>query len=238
MSTGKGRDNAWSRAHRVPNRESAHRRECDLVNDPRESQQSSRPAPAPQTPASSASARETPWYLQWWFIVVALLVGSWLGLIPLWLSPLPTKKTKITLTLVLVLLQVLFFCTFFALAGGLSTLGLRSAGPAIPDSSADMSFASVEGSTREGQVLLLSLRADPEEARKIGRPIESSRYSAAEVRVDENTSIINGQTLMGFKEGKIEDLLEAEHVDVWFTGVVAESDPVQATAGTIVIGSD
>ena len=101
-----------------------------------------------------------------------------------------------------------------------------------------MSFAAVEGSTREGQALLLSLRADSEGARKIGRPIESSQYAAALVRVDENTSIINGQTLMGFKEGKVEDLLEAEHVDVWFTGAVAESDPVQATAGTIVIGSD
>lgn len=206
------------------------------MSDPSEPQASGRPEPVPQALPLSTHAAKTPWYSQWWFIVVALLFGGWLGLVPLWVSPLPTKRTKVTLTIVLVLAQFLLFCAIFTLAGGLSPLGVRAPGPAIPDSAADISFATVERSTREGQVLVLSLKADPEGARKIGRPVESSKYPVAEVRVDGDTTIINGQTLWGNKEGTADDVLEAKHVDVWFKGPVTESDPVQATAGTIVIG--
>ena len=186
--------------------------------------------------AASETARPAPWYLQWWFIIVALIFGSWLGLIPLWLSPLPTKRTKVALTLVLVLLQLLFLCTFFALSGGLSYLGLHTAEPDIPRAPADMSFALVKDVTRDGQLVMLSLEADPEGASKIGRPLGDSKYSAASVRVDQSTKIIDMRSSQGL--GTMDDLLSAEHVDVWFAGPVAESNPVQAKAGTVVIGYD
>ena len=191
----------------------------------------------PQVP-SPAGTRSTPWYFQWWFIIVALVFASWLGFIPLWLSPMPTKRMKITLTVSVVVLQGLLFCAFFSLSGGLSLFGITGSGPVIPSTPADMSFAAVQRATPEGQTVILSLKADSEGAREIGRPVEDSKYLTARVRVDKNTKIIDQRGIGGSKTGQIDDVLAAKHVDVWFSGPAAESNPVQATAATIVVGWD
>lgn len=98
----------------------------------------------------------------------------------------------------------------------------------IPETTPDVAFAVIEDSSRQGDVVVLTVRADLDGARKIGRPFETE-YSAASVRVDSATKIIRGKT--------VDDVLGARHIDVWFTGPVAESDPVQATAGTIVVSA-
>lgn len=59
-------------------------------------------------------------------------------------------------------------------------------------------------------------------------------YDKASVRVNEKTKIqIQDGKLV--KDGKMADLKNGMKVSVWFTGPVAESYPVQATAGKILI---
>lgn len=59
-------------------------------------------------------------------------------------------------------------------------------------------------------------------------------YDKASVKVTDKTVIKIGEGKEA-KEGKFSDIKKGTKLIVWFTGPVAESYPVQATAGKIVI---
>ncbi len=60
------------------------------------------------------------------------------------------------------------------------------------------------------------------------------QYDKASVKVTDKTVIKLGDG-KDAKDGKFEDIKKGSKLVVWFTGPVAESYPVQATAGKIVI---
>ncbi|MDZ4064448.1 MAG: DUF3221 domain-containing protein [Coriobacteriia bacterium] len=59
----------------------------------------------------------------------------------------------------------------------------------------------------------------------------SSDYDIASVRVDSKTKIFDATNDLA----TFADIAKGSNLDVWFTGPVAESYPVQATAGSIRI---
>lgn len=63
---------------------------------------------------------------------------------------------------------------------------------------------------------------------------EDSRYDRAFVTVTDHTRIYqqNGERLL---KAKYENIQNGSLLEVWFNGPVAESHPVQAEAGTVVI---
>lgn len=75
-----------------------------------------------------------------------------------------------------------------------------------------------------GASLLVESGPDPEYA-----------YDRASVRVDADTRCFFMTSDGDIEAATIGDLALGQQVDVWFTGAVAESYPVQATAGSIVI---
>lgn len=60
-------------------------------------------------------------------------------------------------------------------------------------------------------------------------------YDAAYVRTTETTQFLKKVDGEYVDQGVLEDLAVGSVVEVWFTGPVAESYPVQATAGTVVV---
>lgn len=60
-------------------------------------------------------------------------------------------------------------------------------------------------------------------------------YDKASVRVDGDTRVLRETDVEAYARGSADDLVTGMSVDAWFEGAVAESYPVQATAGTIVI---
>jgi len=64
--------------------------------------------------------------------------------------------------------------------------------------------------------------------------VGSGSVDKASVRVTTSTRILLG-TASSSKAGTLADLSAGAAVQVWFTGPVAESYPVQATAGTLLI---
>ena len=98
----------------------------------------------------------------------------------------------------------------------------------IPETTPDVAFATIEDSERQGDAVVLLLKADSDAARKLGRPTDST-YGEAFVRVDPSTRIISGES--------VNDVLAAKHIDVWFKGPVQESNPVRGTARTVVISA-
>jgi hypothetical protein len=59
-------------------------------------------------------------------------------------------------------------------------------------------------------------------------------YDAASVTVDEASAVLR-RTDAGYEEAALADLRPGDLAEVWFDGPVAESYPVQARAGTLVI---
>jgi len=60
-------------------------------------------------------------------------------------------------------------------------------------------------------------------------------YDKASVRVDRDTRVLRETDVDAYARVSADDLVTGMTVDAWFTGAVAESYPVQATAATIVI---
>ena len=60
-------------------------------------------------------------------------------------------------------------------------------------------------------------------------------YDKAAVRVAEDSTVLLMDTEGGYSDATFDDLAEGQTVDVWFTGAVAESYPVQATADVVLI---
>jgi hypothetical protein len=61
-------------------------------------------------------------------------------------------------------------------------------------------------------------------------------YDKASVRVGPDTRVLRATGTSTYAIASAEDLVTGATVDVWFEGAVAESYPVQASAGTVVIG--
>lgn len=64
-----------------------------------------------------------------------------------------------------------------------------------------------------------------------GEQTEDTSYDRASVRLTKDTIYVNDNN----KKITIEDLKEGQIVEIWFTGSVAESYPVQATAAKVKI---
>ena len=60
-------------------------------------------------------------------------------------------------------------------------------------------------------------------------------YDKASVRVDTDTRVLRETDVDAYARASAGDLVAGMTVDAWFTGAVAESYPVQATAAVIVI---
>ena len=60
-------------------------------------------------------------------------------------------------------------------------------------------------------------------------------HDKAMVRISEDTDILRLTGDGTYEQATFDDLAEGQLVDVWFTGAVAESYPVQGTAGTVLI---
>lgn len=69
------------------------------------------PQQSPSPATGAVPGRGTSWWQQWWFIAVALIAFGPLGFVPLWMSPVPTKRAKVGITVgVSVLVVVLGAC--------------------------------------------------------------------------------------------------------------------------------
>lgn len=66
-------------------------------------------------------------------------------------------------------------------------------------------------------------------------PQPTYAYDRASIRVDGDARVFRATTDSDFEVATFADLALGQQLDVWFTGAVAESYPVQATAGTVVI---
>jgi hypothetical protein len=66
-----------------------------------------------------------------------------------------------------------------------------------------------------------------------------AEYDAADVTVTEKTAVFKRDSASGDRLQKIEfgEIVVGDIVEAWFTGAVAESYPVQATASTVVVQS-
>jgi len=60
-------------------------------------------------------------------------------------------------------------------------------------------------------------------------------YDRAAVRIADDTKVLYETDGGAYEEGTFDDLAEGQLVDVWFTGAVAESYPVQGTAKVVLI---
>ena len=60
-------------------------------------------------------------------------------------------------------------------------------------------------------------------------------YDKASVRVTAETTVLTSSDGAPYLAAAPEDLSVGQEVDVWFTGPVAESYPVQTAAGTVLI---
>ena len=65
----------------------------------------------------------------------------------------------------------------------------------------------------------------------VAAPGSTSSVDRASVRVTKDTVVWTAEGL----RGDAADLAEGEQVGVWFSGPVAESYPVQATAGVVMV---
>jgi len=85
-----------------------------------------------------------------------------------------------------------------------------------------------------GTITTITLNADGLGSMLVEGPIaDGTTFDRAAVRVTEDTEILL-KGADGWGRFAFDALSEGDTVEVWFTGPVAESYPVQATAGTLV----
>lgn len=110
-------------------------------------------------------------------------------------------------------------CAIVALAMSLALVGCGSAPPTEPPSiSGTVTHYIADGAG--GGTFLIEHGAEG-----------SSDYDVASVHTDSKTKIFDAKDDLA----TFADIAEGSKLDVWFTGPVAESYPVQATAGSIRI---
>jgi len=103
-----------------------------------------------------------------------------------------------------------------------------------PTTTPDMSGARVVAKSGGGDTWSFRMEVDVDAAKQAGIQDAGVGYTVASVRVDSKTVILR-QTANGVEKASAQDVIGAAFLNVWFTGAVAESYPVQATTGTIVI---
>lgn len=116
-----------------------------------------------------------------------------------------------------------FLTACFGLVVAAAVAGCVAAAPPDGDPSIRGAITSITPAGDGGAILVESA----------GKPLFD--YDKASVRIDRKTTLLR-QTVSGPYETIVfEDLAEGQRVDVWFEGAVAESYPVQARAGTLVV---
>lgn len=105
----------------------------------------------------------------------------------------------------------------------------------VPDATPDMQGAHVVAKDGTGADRTLRMEVDVDSAKQAGIPDAGAGYSVASVRVNAKTVILRTTVDGGLEKATVDDVIAAQFTNVWFTGAVAESYPVQATAGTILI---
>lgn len=117
----------------------------------------------------------------------------------------------------------------------LALLGAGCDRVAPPDRDADVRFARVASPERTSGALTIEVRTDESAARtRWGDDSTAGEYDVATVTVTDETTVIRAQG-DGWVAAVAADVLEAEHIDVWFGPWVAESYPVQSQADVIAI---
>ena len=135
------------------------------------------------------------------------------------MSPLGTRSGKLRILLISLVALLALTVALIVMMGDASTKP--------PSTDPDMRSARIAGAERTDDGWSLLLQVDPEN-------VTSGSYDAASVRVDAKTKLFRPAE-DGYERVEMETVVLADMLDVWFTGPVAESYPVQATAGTIVV---
>lgn len=125
-------------------------------------------------------------------------------------------------------------CTVFVMLLAVGLLATACV-PAPPGREPDMSLARVADSTQSGEDWSLMLEVPAGEHEKVfGDKADYEGYMEAATRVTADTTLVKSVDNR-LAEATMTEILDAEHLSVWFEGPVAESYPVQATAGYIEI---
>lgn len=135
------------------------------------------------------------------------------------MSPLGNRSGKLRILLTSLVALLVLTVALIVMAG--------NAGSKPPATDPDMRSAKIVGAERLDDGWSLQLEVDPGN-------VTSGSYDAASVRVDAKTKLFRPSE-DGYERVEMETVVLADMLDVWFTGPVAESYPVQATAGTIVV---
>lgn len=113
---------------------------------------------------------------------------------------------------------------FISLAAAL-VLGIAACTPTVPDADPSIRGAITTRTAADGGgQLLVEAGSGPR-----------YDYDKASVRVTENTKILRATGTGRYERTTFDELTEGRTVKMWFTGPVAESYPVQATAGVVLI---
>lgn len=113
---------------------------------------------------------------------------------------------------------------FLSLAAAV-ILGVAACTPSVPDEDPSIrGTVTVRTPSSDGGQLLVEAGS--------GSRFE---YDKASVRITKDTPILRSAGAGSYKKATFDDLTEGTTVDVWFTGAVAESYPVQATAAVVLI---
>ena len=86
-----------------------------------------------------------------------------------------------------------------------------------------------------GTITTLTVTGDRASAlvEAVGQPVYS--YDKASVSITSDTKLLRETGEGAYEQLTSADLAVGQEVDVWFEGAVAESYPLQATAGTLVV---
>ena len=128
--------------------------------------------------------------------------------------------TRNRLTPAVAALGVVTLCAVFLLAAACVPATVPSEAPSIVGR-----VETLDGAVRGQSIVTLMVR---------GTPREGATFDAASVRVTRDSKVFRG-TRGHPSAAAPGDITVGDEVMVWFTGPVAESYPVQATAGTVLI---
>ena len=115
-------------------------------------------------------------------------------------------------------------------AACLALTGCAAGAPSAPDTEPDIRGVVTDVSSAGGSSA--SLRVVWTEDAVIGA---QTGYDAAQVAVNDDTELLSRAADGSVADAEIEEIAVGTVVEAWFEGPVAESYPVQAMAGTIVI---
>lgn len=119
-------------------------------------------------------------------------------------------------------------------AAVVATLVVAGCVARTPSRVPDMQGAHVAAHSGSGTERTLRLEVDVDAAKQAGIADAGEGYDVASVRVDGKTVLLR-KVGDGVEKATVDEVISARFLNVWFTGAVAESYPVQATAATVLI---